>query len=245
MTTAIDEAAGGLVTANPPTVTSDCCRILNTLLGNLAREDSEKYRRINLANAKIKAAVVSAKFAVDFLRACGFEDAGAGVVEMRGADASARAAAGQAALDDACAQNSGPLLLGMRLPLDGVRACCSVGENMVATGSTDNGVRIWSSSPPLTGDPEPITCLVEHEGIRGAPARLPAMSALTVLPTLPGSPALPVLHALLVISCSPGPTCILPHHVYLRTKLRLAQSPFPPRSRTQDCQCLLHLRLCT
>ena len=189
--------AAKLVQANPPAVTAECCRILNTLLGNLAREDCEKceaasrvapaspscragtlsidrrcrrrrYRRINLANAKIKAAVVAAKFATEFLLECGFEQAAEGFVEMRGDGASARAAAAQAALDAACALHGGPLALSMRLPLEGVRACCAVGENAVATGSMDNGIRIWSASPPLAGDPEPIACLREHEGIRGA-----------------------------------------------------------------------------
>lgn len=161
------ELAALLIKSNPPASTSECCRIINTLLDNLARDDCEKHRRINLRNNKIKSAIVSVKYAVDFLLASGFESVDEGLIEMRGDHASTRATAAQAALDLACVQNDGPLALGLQLPLEGVRSCCAVGETAIVTGSIDNGVRIWPVSRPLVGQSQPLVCLQEHEGVRG------------------------------------------------------------------------------
>ncbi|KAL1524177.1 hypothetical protein AB1Y20_019086 [Prymnesium parvum] len=91
-------AARRIVTSNPQATASECLRILNALLQNLARENTAKYRRIHLSNARVQAAVVSTVGAVDFLRKCGFEDSAEGYLEISPPDASSRAAAGQAAL---------------------------------------------------------------------------------------------------------------------------------------------------
>lgn len=164
---ALSEVATKLVSSNPPGALAECCRVLNTLLGNLAREDCAKYRRVNLQNAKIKEAVLSARYAEELLLACGFESAEDGAVEMRREDGSAAATAGQEALDAACAQYLGPLWLQHRLPAEGVRSCCHAGDELVATGTMDNALRVWSASPPIQGDAQPLSTLRAHEGMRG------------------------------------------------------------------------------
>ena len=79
-------------------------RILVTLLSNLAKEDTAKFRRINLQNAKIKAAIADVAGAKEVLLACGFEAVEGGAALLMGLeDGSARAATASAALDDALA----------------------------------------------------------------------------------------------------------------------------------------------
>jgi hypothetical protein len=98
----LSSALRTFATANPFSTLEESGRVLSTLLSNLAREDTPKFRRVNLTNAKIKAAVLGAAGAREVLIAAGFsavEDGSA--LEMTGDGASARAAAASAALDEA------------------------------------------------------------------------------------------------------------------------------------------------
>ena len=72
--TPLASACAAFVRDNPASVLAESVRIVATLLSNLAKEDNAKFRRVNLQNAKIKAAVVSAKGAVSVLQAAGFEE---------------------------------------------------------------------------------------------------------------------------------------------------------------------------
>ena len=94
---------------------AETARIIGALLANLKGEDCAKFRRVNCANAKIKAAVVEAIGGENMLIAVGFERAADGALEMNHADASERCAAGLAALDAACIAHGAPFLLRSRL----------------------------------------------------------------------------------------------------------------------------------
>ena len=56
----LSSALRTFATANPFSTLEESGRVLSTLLSNLAREDTPKFRRVNLTNAKIKAAVLGA-----------------------------------------------------------------------------------------------------------------------------------------------------------------------------------------
>ena len=152
---------------------SGSARILSTLLGNLAREDTPKFRRVNLQNAKIQQSV-AARHAMAVLEAAGFESVEGGAAmesKLPGDQASARAAQLAAALDtalSACANASFALRLSLPHGGAGVRACTYADEGRtLLTGATDNLVRVWPSAPPLGGDPAPCAVLAAHESVRG------------------------------------------------------------------------------
>mmetsp|Transcript_41205 Transcript_41205/g.134101 ORF Transcript_41205/g.134101 Transcript_41205/m.134101 type:complete len:385 (-) Transcript_41205:78-1232(-) len=152
---------------------SGSARILSTLLGNLAREDTPKFRRVNLQNAKIQQSV-AARHAMAVLEAAGFESVEGGAAmesKLPGDQASARAAQLAAALDtalSACANASFALRLSLPHGGAGVRACAYADEGRtLLTGATDNLVRVWPSAPPLGGDPAPCAVLAAHESVRG------------------------------------------------------------------------------
>ena len=119
----LSSALRTFATANPFSTLEESGRVLSTLLSNLAREDTPKFRRVNLTNAKIKAAVLGAAGACEVLIAAGFlavEDGSA--LEMTGDSASARAAAASAALDEALVAAGGPFALRQRLAHES--RCC-------------------------------------------------------------------------------------------------------------------------
>lgn len=183
----MEAACTAFATSNPFSTLVESGRILSTLLSNLAREDTEKFRRVNLTNAKIKAAVLGAAGAREVLVAAGFAPVGDGsALEMAGdGAASARAAAAAAALDEALAAAAGPLALRQRMAHE-ARCCCGgaagADDGTVLTGGMDNLVKVWSLSPPLQGAPEPLRVLAAHENARGA-------SGVLALCALPGGMA--------------------------------------------------------
>ena len=178
----LSSALRTFATANPFSTLEESGRVLSTLLSNLAREDTPKFRRVNLTNAKIKAAVLGAAGACEVLIAAGFlavEDGSA--LEMTGDGASARAAAASAALDEALVAAGGPFALRQRLAHE-ARCCCggAPGEaGTVLTGGMDNLVKVWSTALPLQGAAEPLRVFVAHENARGA-------SGVLALCSLPG-----------------------------------------------------------
>lgn len=178
----LSSALRTFATANPFSTLEESGRVLSTLLSNLAREDTPKFRRVNLTNAKIKAAVLGAAGACEVLIAAGFlavEDGSA--LEMTGDSASARAAAASAALDEALVAAGGPFALRQRLAHES-RCCCggAPGEaGTVLTGGMDNLVKVWPTALPLQGAAEPLRVFVAHENARGA-------SGVLALCSLPG-----------------------------------------------------------
>ena len=183
--TPLASACAAFVRDNPASVLAESVRIVATLLSNLAKEDNAKFRRVNLQNAKIKAAVVSAKGAVSVLQAAGFEEVeGGAALEHKASDASVKCAAALKALDDACATAEGtPFTLRLHLPhggAGGVRCCSYAGDgSTLLTGAMDNIVRVFPSAPPLQGEAVPCAALVAHENARGA-------SGVFALRALPG-----------------------------------------------------------
>ena len=84
-------------------VLSTSAKIVSALLSNLAKEDTVKFRRVNLDNTKVKAAM-NAEGATEILLAAGFEPVeGAAALESKGSNASSKAAEAAAALDAALA----------------------------------------------------------------------------------------------------------------------------------------------
>ena len=144
-------------------------RVLSTLLNNLAREDTPKFRRVNLLNAKIKSAIVDVPQAVQVLLAAGFAPTAEGTaLELAGDDASARASAAATALDEALAAGGGPFALRQRMAHEARCACAGGDGSTILTGGMDNLVKVWSATPPLQGAPEPLRVLTAHENARGA-----------------------------------------------------------------------------
>ena len=120
----LDAACAHLLASNAPDKLPDTLRVLSMLLMNLAREDCAKFRRVNCGNAKV-AATISLPGAKEVLIAAGFEPVEeGGALETKAENASARAAAAAAALDNACAVGGAPYALRggyWRFPLCG---CC-------------------------------------------------------------------------------------------------------------------------
>ena len=135
-------AASLVLSSNSAALAAECLRVSSVLLANLVRLDCPKHRSLNLSNPKIRASILNAHGGEALLLACGWEKKEGASAEMVGEDASSRAAAALAAIDHACSTHPThpmPLSLSTRLPIEGVRACCAVGEGLVATGSMDNG----------------------------------------------------------------------------------------------------------
>ena len=188
----LSSALRTFATANPFSTLEESGRVLSTLLSNLAREDTPKFRRVNLTNAKIKAAVLGAAGAREVLIAAGFsavEDGSA--LEMTGDGASARAAAASAALDEALVAAGGPFALRQRLAHE-ARCCCggAPGEaGTVLTGGMDNLVKVWSTALPLQGAAPKVSSLLVS-----VQAALPRQAAETAARTsLLQAPALSAL----------------------------------------------------
>ena len=126
---------------------TDPVKILSTLLSNLAKEDTAKFRRINLQNAKIKAALVDkGGSGVAVLKAAGFEEVeGGAALEHKADDAPAKCTMALKALDEACSSSDGaPFALRLALPHGGagVRCCAGGFEGQtLLTGAMDNSTR--------------------------------------------------------------------------------------------------------
>ena len=184
----VSDAAGpceAFVTSNSAAVLTEAVKILATLLSNLAKEDNAKFRRVNLQNAKIKAAIGAdkAKHAIEVLTSAGFESVEDGAaLEHKAENASARCAATLAALDAACSKaERAPFALRLALPHGGagVRACAYAADGAtILTGATDNIIRVWPSAPPLQGDAVPCAVLAAH----GGRERVNGVMALKALP---------------------------------------------------------------
>ena len=179
---AAELACAQFVKSNPATTLTDSAKIISTLLNNLAREDSAKFRRVNLQNARVKAAVVTATNATDILLAAGFEPTEDGAaLENKASDAQAKCAATALALDEACSRaENASFLLRLSMPHEGagVRSCAYAGDGAtLLTGAMDNIVRVFPSEPPLSGDAVPCAALVGSE-----PARVNGVMALRALP---------------------------------------------------------------
>ena len=74
----VQEALATLLSANDASVASNSCGIMKKLLvnattkGQTPNEDAAKFRKVRLANAKIKAALVDVEGAMDLMLLAGF-----------------------------------------------------------------------------------------------------------------------------------------------------------------------------
>ena len=102
-----------------PSLPAETLRVIATLLGNLAREPTnEKFRKVNLSNAKIKSTIADVPGATEVLLASGFVRAESSLECAPGVDVGVTAAAGLAALDDACSEAANaPFAFRLALPL--------------------------------------------------------------------------------------------------------------------------------
>ena len=90
----LSSALRTFATANPFSTLEESGRVLSTLLSNLAREDTPKFRRVNLTNAKIKAAVLGAAVGVSALVGAAVAAASGSASLVASSNASAAARAG-------------------------------------------------------------------------------------------------------------------------------------------------------